>query len=330
MKAAIIHQPGPPESIEYVDLPKPEATGRQVLVRVEAVSVNPIDTYVRAGAVAAKLPDPFVIGCDVAGEVEAVGPEVTRFRPGMRVWGSNQGVLGRQGTFAEYRAIDEEWLYECPASVAFNDAAALSLTAITARLGLVDHARLRSGETLFVTGGSGGVGSCVVQMGKALGARVITTAGSEEKADFCRQIGADDVIQYRQESIPDRLKTLAPDGVNVWWEVTAQANFAEAFPRLAKRGRMVVMAGRAARPIFPMGDFYPKDLSVFGFAMYNASPEEQQRAADDINRWMESGQLKASIGKILPLSEAAAAHKLQEDNTLRNAGTLQGKIVLNP
>src|SRR5437763_6192721 len=116
MKAAYIEKTGSPDAIQYVDLPQPAPQSGEVLVRVKAVAVNPIDLYIRAGTVAMNLPKPFVIGCDLAGVVEAVGPAVSRFQPGDRVWGSNQGLLGRQGTFAELAAVQESWLYPTPAN----------------------------------------------------------------------------------------------------------------------------------------------------------------------------------------------------------------------
>src|SRR4051812_39197504 len=172
MKAAFIHQPGPPESIVFGDLPKPELARHQVLVQVGAVSINPIDTYIRGGLIKANLPQPFILGCDLAGTVEEVGASVKRFKRGDRVWGTNQGLLGRQGTFAEFAAVDEQWLYSTPEKVRDEEAAAISLVGITARLGL-RRAQLQSGETLFVNGGTGGVGSAVVQIAKAMGAQVI-------------------------------------------------------------------------------------------------------------------------------------------------------------
>src|SRR6476619_4060325 len=118
MKAAYIEATGPAEgSIKYADLPKPQPGPSQVLVRTGAVAVNPIDTYLRNGANYWELPKPFIIGCDLAGTVEAVGPQAKRFRPGDRVWGSNQGLMARQGTFAEYCAADEQWLYPTPHTV---------------------------------------------------------------------------------------------------------------------------------------------------------------------------------------------------------------------
>ena len=132
MKAAYIEEPGPAENIRYGDLPQPEISPAQVLVRMTAVAVNPVDTYIRNGANYWELPVPFVVGCDLAGVVEAVGAEVTRFALGDRVWCTNQGLLGRQGTFAEFCAIDECWLYETPEQVADEDAAACALVGVTA------------------------------------------------------------------------------------------------------------------------------------------------------------------------------------------------------
>ncbi|GAB6164194.1 zinc-binding dehydrogenase [Thermostilla marina] len=330
MKAAYIERTGPPEVIQYGDLPDPTPGDDQVLVRVEAVSLNPVDTYIRAGTIPFDLPKPFVVGCDLAGTVEAVGKNVTRFKPGDRVWGSNQGLLGRQGTFSELAAVDECWLYPIPEGVSAQDAAAVSLVGITAHLGLFRDAQLKPGEILYVHGGTGGVGSCVVQMGKAAGAVVVTSAGSPEKAARCRELGADHVILYKEENEAEALERIAPEGVDVWYETLREQDFDLIVSHLRPRGRIVVMAGRDARPPFPIGPFYVKDCKMFGFAMFNAPPEEQERCALDINRWMVEGKLKPMIGRVMKLSETAEAHRLQEDNTLNKAGTLQGKIVLVP
>ena len=330
MKAAYIDQPGPPESIVFGELPDPLPGQRQVLVRVGAVAVNPIDTYIRSGMIAVALPKPYVIGCDLAGTVVAVGPGAGRFKPGDRVWGSNQGLKGRQGTFAELAAVDEPWLYPTPQGVSDREAAAAALVGITAHLGLFRDAQLRPGESLFVHGGTGGVGSCVVQMAKAAGARVMTTAGSDAKAAAARQLGADVVVNYKSEDVDEAIRRFAPEGVNVWWETLREPNLERIVGHMAIGGRIVVMAGREARPVLPIGPFYVKDCRLLGFAMFNAPAEEQRRAADDINRWLAEGRLRARIARVMPLAEAAAAHRLQEENTLGGAGTLAGKIVLEP
>jgi NADPH:quinone reductase len=329
MKAAFIERTGPPEVIQFGDLPKPTPGTGQVLVRVGAVAVNPIDTYIRAGLVKMNLPQPFIIGCDLAGTVEEVGANVTRFKRGDRVWGSNQGLLGRQGTFAEFAAADEQWLYPTPANTKDEEAAAIALVGITAALGL-RRAQLKAGEVLFVNGGTGGVGSTVVQMAKAMGARVVTTAGSDEKVAAARALGADLAVNYKTQDVDAAIRAFAPDGVNVWWETLREPNFERTVPLLAMRGRMVAMAGREAKPVFPIGPFYVKDCALHGFAMFNAPPDEQRTCADQINRWLGEGTLRPRIDRVLPLAQAAEAHRLQEENTIGKQGTLAGKIVLKP
>ncbi|MBN2475403.1 MAG: NADPH:quinone reductase [Pirellulales bacterium] len=330
MKAAYIEKTGSPKNIVFGNLPKPELSETQVLVKVAAAALNPVDTYIRAGTIQMDLPLPFVVGCDLAGVVEAVGPKVERFKQGDRVWGSNQGMLGRQGTFAEYAAVEECWLYNTPEEVSDEDAAATALVGITAHLGTFRDAQLKMGETLFVNGGTGGVGSCVIQMAKAIGARVIATAGSDEKALACRQLGATMAVNYKTDDIAAAIQRVAPDGVDVWFETRREHDFDQAVDHLALGGRLIVMAGREACPPFPVGKFYVKDCKMFGFAMFNASPQEQRKCAAEMNRWMAKGKLRAKIDRVMPLAQAAAAHRLQEQNTIKGAGTLAGKIVLKP
>ncbi len=331
MKAAYYETTGSPDVIRVGELPTPSPGPREILVRVQAAAVNPIDTYIRAGAVAMPLPKPFIPGCDLAGTVEAVGPDVQRLKVGDRVWGSNQGLLGRQGTFAEYAAVEERWLYKTPLGVSDQEAAAGALTGITAHLGLFRCARLQPGETVFVIGGPGGVGSLVVQMAGAAGARVITTVGSKDKADLCRSWGAEAVLNYKTDDVAAGIKAATQgQGVHVWYETQREPDFVRAVDLLARRGRMIVMAGRQAQPVFPVGPFYVKDLSLYGFAMFNATPEEQWACAEDMNRWLAVKKLHVQVGKVFPLDEAAAAHRLQEENTLQKAGTLSGKIVVIP
>lgn len=328
MKAAYIEKTGSVDQIIYGDLPKPRATGTQVLVQVKAVSVNPIDTYIRAGTVSMELPKPFILGCDLAGVVDAVGPNVKRLKTGDRVWGSNQGLLGRQGTFAQFAAVEEQWLYPIPEEVSFEDAAAIALVGITAHLGLFRDAQLKMGERVFVHGGSGGVGSCVVQMARAIGARVMTTAGNEDKVQICRRLGANVVVNYKTGNVDNALGRFG--GIDLWWESLREPNFERAISHLALRGRMIVMAGRDAKPVLPVGAFYTRDARIYGFAMFNAPAEEQRKAAAEINRWLARGKLRPQIDRVMKLSETAEAHKLQESSTLQKKGSLAGKIVLAP
>lgn len=328
MKAAYIEQTGPANNILFGKLPKPKPAENQVLVKVGAVSVNPVDTYIRSGMYAMELPMPYIVGSDLAGVVEAVGPEVTRFRVGDRVWGSNQGLLGRQGTSAQYAAVEEQWLYPTPEEVSDQEAAAIALVGITAHLGLFHKASLTMGETVFVNGGTGGVGSCVVQMAKAAGARVITTAGTDEKAKACRELGATAAFNYKTSDVDAAIRRFAPDGVDIWFETRREQDLGQAIEHMKLGGRLILIAGRESQPPLPVGSFYTKDITIYGYAMFNSPPEQQRKSAAEINRWMARGKLRANIDRVMPLSEAAAAHKLQEDSTLKHKGKLAGKIVL--
>lgn len=331
MKAAYFESVGAPDVIKVGELPTPEPKPGEVRVKVLAASINPIDTYIRSGAAPMQLPKPAITGTDFAGVVDAVGSDVTRFKPGERVWGSNQGLLGRQGTCAEFICVDPAWLYPTPEGVDDEQAAAAALVGITAHLGLFQRAGLKAGETVFVNGGTGGVGSMVVQMAKAAGAKVITTVGNDTKVATARELGADRVVNYKADHFAPRLRSVVgTGGIHVWYETQPPTDLDLTVELMAPRGRIIVMAGRQARPLFPNGPFYVKGLSLLGFAMFNMTADEQRACADDMNRWMRERKLKSLIGKRFALAETAAAHQLQEDNTLRKAGTLTGKIVILP
>lgn len=328
MKAAIIQEPGPPEAIQWTDLPDPKPQTGQVLVRVEAVTVNPIDLYIRAGTIPLPLPKPYIVGRDMAGRVVQSGPGATRFPPGKHVWCVNQGKIFDQGLSAELVAVDESWLLPIPDGIQSTEIAALALVGATAYLGLFGKARLKKGETLFVNGGSGGVGSSVVQMGKAVGARVIATAGSPEKARRCRKFGANEVILYKEEKLGDALKRVAPEGIDVWYETLREPDLETTVPALKTGGRIVLMSGRNAHPTLPLGSFYTRDCMIFGLALFNATIEEMHRAGEEMNRWLVDGVLRANIDRVMKLSEAAQAHKLLEESSLEGKGTVTGKIVM--
>ena len=331
MNAAYINKPGPCNEIIVGEITTPQPMQNEYLIQIKAISLNPIDMYIRAGTINMPLPKQFISGCDFAGVVEKVGENCSRFKEGDRVWGSNQGLLGRQGTSAEFAAIKEDWLYPSPEGVDDQQLAASSLVGITAHLGLFRNVNLKAGETIFVNGGTGGVGSMVVQMAKAIGAKVITTVSSSAKEDLCRSWGADKVINYKTDDIPKEVKDYTNNqGVHVWFETQREPDFFKIVDLMAPRGRIIIMAGRTAQPLFPVGPFYVKGLTLTGFAMFNATPDEQRRCANDINAWLASGKLRSHIGAAFPLSKAAEAHKLLEENTLKGAGTLSGKVILLP
>ncbi|APW63929.1 NADPH:quinone reductase [Paludisphaera borealis] len=328
MRAAYIEETGTPDVIKVGDLPTPQPGPGQVLVRVRAAALNPIDLYIRSGLVAMPLAFPYVIASDFAGTIDKVGEGVKSHRAGDRVWGSNQGLLGRPGVASEYAVVDEEWLHPTPALLPDVDAAAMAMVGITAHLGLFRTGKLQKGETVYVPGGSGGVGSMVVQMAKAAGARVATSAGHPDRVELCRKLGADLALDYKTDDIPARLREFAPDGIDVWYETQRDPNLEVTVPLLRKRGRMILMAGRAAKPPLPLGSFYPRDCSLLGFAVFNSTAEEQRPCAFDMNRWIEEGRLKPLVGRAFPLEAAAEAHRFLEANTLHAAGSLTGKVVL--
>ena len=168
----------------------------------------------------------------------------------------------------------------------------------------------------------------VIQVAKALGATVATTAGSPERVALCRSLGADLVLNYKEDDVPAKLREFAPEGVDVWYETQREPDLEVSIPLLRKRGRMILMAGRAAKPAIPLGSFYPRDCSILGVAMFNATIEEQTAAAADLIRWAEAGKLRPHVGKVFPLEEAAEAERFLEANTITRAGSLAGKVVI--
>ena len=330
MKAAFIREVGPPEKIVVDEVATPSPLKNEVLVRVGAVAVNPIDTYIRGGANYFALPNPYIVGCDLAGTVVALGEEVTTFSIGDRVWGSNQGIFGRQGTFADYASVDAQWLYPTPDEVSDETAAAQALVGITAHLGLFLRADLQPGEIVMVNGGSGAVGSTVIQMARAHGARVIATAGNAQKCAACRDWGAELAIDYHQTDIEAQVRALAPEGVDLFWDTARTPDLERNIGLLARFGRMILMAGRDARPVFPVGPFYSKSCTMLGLVMFAASAEQQRVCGESIGRDLASGALVPRIDRVLPLSAAAEAHQVQETATVQTGGGLFGKIVLMP
>jgi NADPH2:quinone reductase len=323
MKAAYIDQPGPAQTIHYGDLPLPAVGQRDVLVQVLAVTVNAVDTYIVSGQFQTPLPCPFIIGRDVAGIVAAVGEAVRRFRPGERVWANNQGYGGRQGTFAEYCSIDEDLLYHLPDQADLYETITVFHSGLTAAVGLA-KVQLQFGETVFINGGDGNVGTAILQIARAMGARVIVTSADERKAAWCRQLGADRIINYKTQDVHKVLQEAVPQGVNVYWDTTAHFDAARALAVSARRGRLVVMAGLTQQTTLPVGPFYTRNCTLYGFTVTDATREELGHYAEQINQWVRQGVLKGRIARKLPLSQAAQAYEIYRTEDL------VGKLVLAP
>ncbi|NNJ25022.1 Quinone oxidoreductase 1 [Planctomycetes bacterium LzC2] len=315
--------------LQVRERPDPGEPGEnEVRVKVGAVGVNPIDTYVRSGAVSAgpraSEERPRVIGCDWAGTVEAVGAGVTKLAVGDRVWGVSRGI-SRDGSAAEVICEPAEQCFPVPPKGALLNAAACGLAAVTAHLGLFRTGALGeigSGDeesSVFVQGGSGGVGSIAIELARRAGYRVATTAGSDEKRQECLRRGAEEAFDYRDPELIPRLNRFDPGGFEVWLETHRDPNVPNAMSLMRVGGRIVLLAGRDAVLTVPLGQLYPRDLSLRGFAMFNASPAELQTATAGV------AGIEPLIARTYPLSEIARAHA---DLEAGDTGDRGGKLVI--
>lgn len=323
MRAAYINSLGGPEVIEVGELPVPEPGPTDVLVRMVASEVNHVDQFVRSGAYPTHTPFPFIIGRDVVGTVVATGSGVGHLRPGDRVWSNSLGVHGRQGTFAEYVLIPTDRTYRLPDGVEPDDAAVVLHAAATAHIGLFRRARLNPGETVYVGGGAGAVGSAIVQLARAAGARVVATASPRDE-QWCRTCGAEAVVDYHDPDLYRRLADAAPQGIDLWWDNSGSHDFDAALPLLNDGGSVVLMAGMQARPTLPVGGLYTRDLSIHGFAISNAGVDDLAAAAGAINRLLEQGRLGGRTARTYSLQQARQAHQAIATEHLR------GRLLIHP
>src|SRR5699024_8578603 len=323
MTAAFTDVLGGVETIRVGDLPVPEPGATEVLVRMEASEVNHVDLFVRSGAFPTPLTFPFVIGRDLVGTVVAVGEAAQQFSPGDRVWSNSLGHDGRQGAFSEFVAAPAERLYRLPDGIDPAEAAPVLHAAGTAHIGLVREARLRPGETIVVGSASGAVGTAVVQLAAAMGARVIAGAstGDEEWVADC---GAETVIDKHAEDFHRHVEQAAPGGVDVWWDPSGADDYNRSVPLLAQGARVIAMAGMQAAPRLPIGQLYTRDASLLGFAISNASAADLAEAAQAINRMLATGRLRGRVGATFHLAEAAEAHRALE------SGGVRGRILILP
>lgn len=326
MKAAFIRRLGGVDEIEVGRLPVPTCGADDVLIRVEALAVNHVDTFVRSGAYATELPMPFIIGRDLVGQVLTTGERVADLAPGDPVWCNSLGYDGRQGAFADYARAPADRVYRLPANQDPVIAVSLVHTAATACLGLFREGGLAAGDTVFVGGAAGGVGSATVQLAAAAGARVIASA-SPDDVDWVRACGAQAVFDYHAPDLFEQIARAAPQGIDLYWDNSGHHDPERVLPLLARGGRIIIAAGLSARVPMPMGALYTRDASLRGFAISNASGDDLASAAATINRRLAAGELTSRIGRRLPLSQAADAHRLQEAS---GPGKVRGRIVVIP
>jgi len=318
MKAIRVHEFGGPEVLRRKEVPMPEVGAGQVLIRMHAVGVNPVETYIRSGTYA-RLPElPYTPGNDGAGVIEQVGSDVNEFKAGDRVY--TAGSIS--GTYAEFVLCKTEQVHRLPANVSFAQGAAMGTPYATAYRGLFQRADARPGETVLVHGASGGVGTAAVQLARARGLRVFGTAGSDEGRKLAREQGAHEVFDH---GAPDHfehvMKATGGRGVDVIVELLANVNLGKDLPILAKGGRIAIIGSRGKVEIDPR-DTMQRDADVRGMALPNTPPSELASIHAALVAGLENGTLLPVIGKEFPLVEAAQAH-----GAVMEPGAL-GKITL--
>jgi len=322
MQAIQVSQVGGPEVLVPVDLPVPSPKPNEALVNIKAAGVNFIDVYVREGRYPTPLP--FVNGQEGAGVVTEVGSEVTTLKPGDRV-----AYTSALGSYAEYAAVPASRLVKIPDELDFEQAAAAMLQGMTAHYLLHSSYPLKKDETALIHAAAGGVGLLLVQMAKKIGARVIATAGTQEKAQLARDAGADECIVYTEADFETETRRLTDGaGVHVVYDGVGKATFDKDLNVLRPRGYLVLFGGSSgAVPPFDLIKLSQKG-SLFitrpTLAHYTATPEELEWRANDVLQSIARGELKLRIHKVYPLAEAAQAHRDLEDRKTT------GKLLLKP
>jgi NADPH:quinone reductase-like Zn-dependent oxidoreductase len=306
MKAVRIERYGNEDVVEIAEVDQPKPTAGQVLVKVRAAAVNPVDWKIRDGlGDIFGLKPPLILGCEVAGTVEAVGDNVKDFAPGDDVYGY---LSAYSGGYAQYVAAPASEFMRKPKQIDFDTAASVPVAALTAWQGIFDHGELASGQRILITGASGAVGSTAVQLAKNKGAYVIGT-GSGRNEEFVRKLGADEFIDYKNAKFEDKV-----GGVDVVFDTVGGDTQERAF-RTLKRGGVLVST------VNPPSAEKAKEFGV-NVAMVMVTPKPDQLA--EINRLLESEKLKVRVATVLPLAEMKKAHQVSA------SGHADGKIILRP
>lgn len=320
MKAIRVNEFGGPENLRPQDVPDLKPGPGQIVVRIRAAGVNPVDTYIRAGAYPRKPSLPYTPGTDGAGTVESVGQGVKRFSIGERVY--TAGSLS--GTYAEQCLCDEASLFPLPANASYSQGAAMHVPYATAYRGLFHRAKALPGETVLIHGASGGVGTAAIQLARAAGLRVIGTAGSDRGKKLALAEGAHDVLDHKSPNhFEQALASTGGRGFDVILEMLANVNLARDLGILAPKGRVVVIGNRGTIEINPR-DAMTRDGSILAMSLWNASPDELFSIHSALVAGLENQTLRPVIGQEIPLAEAARAH------VAVMGPEAYGKIVLIP
>ena len=321
--------PGNPQVLELQTIPDPDPPqGQDVLVRLKAAGVNPIDTKLRQRGTFNPQAQSAILGCDGAGIVEAVGDQVIRYRPGDAVYFCHGGLGYAPGTYSQYAIVDERYLAPKPQRLSFIEAAAVPLVFITAWESLYDRARLQAIQTVLIHGGAGGVGHAAIQLAKLRGARVCTTVSSEDKATFVTQLGADLAILYREQSfITQANHWTEGKGVHAAFDTVGGSVLTQTFAAVRPYGDVVSILAPAADTDWK--EARDRNLRVSLELMLTPqlqgledAQKHQARILEDCAQWFDQGHLKIQVSQCFPFDAAAQAHQRLAE------GSLQGKIVL--
>lgn len=320
MKAIRVHAFGGPEVMKLEEVPDLTPDAGQVVVRVNAVGVNPVDTYIRSGLYAVKPTLPYTPGADAAGIIEAIGAGVKRVTTGQSVY-----VAGTMsGAYAQQSLCSESQVHPLPANLTFEQGAAVGIPYSTAYRALFQRAAARAGETVLVHGATGGVGIAAAQLARAAGLTVIATGGTEKGRSNVAEIAAHHVLDHHAEGYLNQVVALTDGkGVDVILEMLANVNLAKDLGVLARHGRVVVIGSRGAIEIDPRAAM-SRDLSILGMSLVNATEQDRANINAALVAGLENGTLKPVVGKEMSLGDAPRAHE-----AVMQPGAF-GKIVLIP
>lgn len=313
MKAIVIREFGGPEKLELCDMPKPTPAAGQVLVRVRAASVNPVDYKIRRSGAWAQVPMPAILGYDAAGTVEALGPGVDHLAPGDDVFYSAR-IFGRQGTYAEYHVEDAEIVAKKPARLSFEEAASLPLAAITAYDAVVTFFATKPGDTVLIHAGAGGVGSLAVQLAKAAGARVLAT-GRRENDALIRSFGADEVIDYRNVRFEDEVNRRTDGrGVDAAYDTVGGDTVSRSIACVRPYGKLATIVSIEGSL---------NGMQIRNQTLYFGFMERTREKIQALATLAARGQVKPVIDSVYPLEKLADAHRRIE------SGGMKGKLVIS-
>jgi NADPH2:quinone reductase len=319
MKAIQVSAFGDPSVLHLADLPTPTPGPHQLLIKVHAAGVNPVDTYVRSGTYPALPKLPYTPGSDGAGVVIAAGSDAKRFAVNQRVYFGRAAT----GSYAEFAVVDEQFVGPLPEGKTYEDGAALYVPYFTAYQALFVRAQVRRGEAVLIHGATGCVGQAAIQWLAQSKFKILATGGSERGRDLVRTMGAHAVFDHAAPGYLDQIRAAAPTGIDVILEMLANVNLGHDLPLLALHGRVVVIGNRGEVTINPRA-LMAKDADIRGMTLFNITPAQLARTHHAVLTGLTAGYLTPTIAQRLPLDEAAKAHELVL------APGACGKIILLP